>query len=110
MARKLKDDTLGGSPADKLISAAVDIRMSPDAVERAYMARQLVQCTLPHSDPGNVPVWTRTNGHLTLAIRPYVDLKTRKALYPGYGNDSRQSGPFGDFADRSALRASRCVF
>src|SRR5260370_15377136 len=28
----------------------------------------------------------------------------------GYGNDSRQSGPFGDFADRPALRASRCVF
>jgi len=41
------------------------------------MARQLVQCTLPHSDPGNVQVWTRTNGHLTLAIRPYVDLKTQ---------------------------------
>ncbi len=28
----------------------------------------------------------------------------------GYGNDSRQSGPFGDFADRLALRACRCVF
>jgi hypothetical protein len=32
------------------------------------------------------------------------------ALNEGYGNDSRQSGPFGDFADRPALRASRCVF
>ena len=28
----------------------------------------------------------------------------------GYGNDSRQGGPFGDFADRPARRASRCVF
>jgi hypothetical protein len=62
--------------------------MSPDAVERSYMARQLVQCTLPHSDPGDVSVWARTNGHLTLAIRPYVDLKTRKPLYP-YGSIPR---------------------
>jgi hypothetical protein len=27
-----------------------------------------------------------------------------------YGDDSRQSGPFGDFGDRPALRASTCVF
>ena len=26
------------------------------------------------------------------------------------GNDSRQTGPFGDFADRPAQRASQCVF
>jgi Plasmid encoded RepA protein len=73
---------------NKLLDAAVEIRQSPEAVERAYMARQLVQCTLPHSDPGNVPVWTRTNGKLTLAIRPYVDLKTKKSLYP-YGSIPR---------------------
>ncbi len=88
MARKIKEDALQGSYADKLIDAAVDIRMSPEAVERSYMARQLVQCTLPHSDPGDVSVWARTNGHLTLAIRPYVDLKTRKPLYP-YGSIPR---------------------
>jgi hypothetical protein len=70
MPRKIKEDALKGSYADKLIDAAVDIRMSPEAVERSYMARQLVQCTLPHSDPGDVSVWARTNGHLTLAIRP----------------------------------------
>jgi hypothetical protein len=64
------------------------MRENPDAYERAYMARQLVQCTLPHSDPGNVPVWSRTNGDLTLAVRPYVDPKTRKALYP-YGTIPR---------------------
>lgn len=40
---------------NKLLDAAVEIRQSPDAVERAYMARQLVQCTLPHSDPVNMP-------------------------------------------------------
>jgi hypothetical protein len=88
MARKPKDDALGGSPADKLISAAVDIRMSPDAVERSYMARQLVQCTLPHSDPGNVPLWTRTNGSLTLTLEPYTDRKTLQHQYP-YGSIPR---------------------
>ena len=88
MPRKIKEDALKGSYADKLIDAAVDIRMSPEAVERSYMARQLVQCTLPHSDPGDVSVWASTNGHLTLAIRPYVDLKTRKPLYP-YGSIPR---------------------
>ena len=88
MPRKIKEDALEGSYADKLIDAAVDIRMSPEAVERSYMARQLVQCTLPHSDPGDVSVGARTNGHLTLAIRPYGDLKTRKPLYP-YGSIPR---------------------
>lgn len=76
------------SHMDTLLDAAVEIRQSPESVERAYMARQLVQCTLPHSDPGNVPVWTRTNGALTLAIRPHVDLKTKRALYP-YGSIPR---------------------
>jgi len=87
MPRKMKEDALEGSYADKLIDAAVDIRMNPEAVERSYMARQLVQCTLPHSDPGNLMRWSRTNGHLTLAIRPYVD-EHNKALYP-YGSIPR---------------------
>jgi hypothetical protein len=76
------------SHLDKLLDATVEIRQNPDAVERSYMARQLVQCTLPHSDPGNTPIWTRTNGKLTLAIRPNFDTKTKKALYP-YGTIPR---------------------
>ncbi|NYF92287.1 replication protein RepA [Tunturibacter empetritectus] len=52
------------------------------------MARQLVQCTLPHSDPGDVPLWKRTNGNLTLVIDPFKDRKTGKALYP-YGTIPR---------------------
>jgi hypothetical protein len=34
----------------KLVEAAAAIREQPDAAEIAYMARQLVLCTLPHSD------------------------------------------------------------
>ncbi len=52
------------------------------------MARQLVQCTLPHSDPGDTPIWTRTNGNLTLVIQPHIDRQTRKAMYP-YGSIPR---------------------
>ena len=31
-----------------LLDAVVDIQQNPDATEAAFMARQLVQCTLPH--------------------------------------------------------------
>lgn len=64
-----------------LMDAAVDLHQNPDDVERSYMARQLVQCTLPHSDPGNIPIWRRRNGDATLSIRPYID-ESDKALYP----------------------------
>jgi hypothetical protein len=79
----------GPSAADQLLlDAVVDIQQNPDATEMAFMARQLVQCTLPHSDPGDVPIWTRTNGNLTLVIQPHIDRQTRKAMYP-YGSIPR---------------------
>jgi hypothetical protein len=71
-----------------LLDAAVEIQQSPDATEAAFMARQLVQCTLPHSDPGDVRQWSRTNGALTLRIRPDFDRKTDQALFP-YGSIPR---------------------
>jgi hypothetical protein len=37
---------------EKLLDAATAIRNEPDAAEAAFMARQLVQCTLPHFNPG----------------------------------------------------------
>lgn len=58
---------------EKFIDAAAAIRQDPDDTEAAFLARQLVQCTLPHSDPGNVPAWSRRNGNLTLAIKPGSD-------------------------------------
>lgn len=52
--------------------------------DKAFLARQLVQTTLPHSDPGDVPVWSRTNGNLTLTIQQ------------GYAKDGRGIGhPYG---------------
>jgi hypothetical protein len=53
---------------NKFLDIAVAIRLDPDKSEAAFMARQLVQATLPHRDPKDVPEWTRTNGNLTLSI------------------------------------------
>lgn len=70
----------------RIVDAAADIMGSPHPSDRdrAFMARQLVQATLPHADPGNVPAWTRTNGRLTLVVRPYFDRHQSRHLHP-YG-------------------------
>jgi hypothetical protein len=74
------------TPAQQLLlDAAESIRVNPDAAERAYMARQLVQCTLPHRDPGDVQAWSRTNGNFAFAIQPGVDAFTGKTVGVPYG-------------------------
>ena len=40
-----------------------------DAKDAAYLARELVQESLPHSNPGDIPLWTRRNGEVTLTER-----------------------------------------
>jgi len=58
--------------ANRIAIAAERIHLDPilDPRDHAYLARNLVQVTLPHSDPGDVPVWGRTNGNLKLTIKP----------------------------------------
>lgn len=73
----------------KLISIAGDIRLDPDKTESAFMARQLVQATLPHKNPGNVQAWSRKNGDLTLTIRPGWDEKKEKLIGYPYGTVPR---------------------
>ena len=72
----------------RLLQAATDMKQSPDSYERAFLARQLIQCTFPHSDPGNIPIWSRTNGNLTLSIRPLYDEEKGAFKYP-YGTIPR---------------------
>jgi hypothetical protein len=69
----------------KLISVAGEIRLNPDKAESAFIARQLVQATLPHKNPGNIPAWSRKNGDLTLTLRPGWDEKTGKNIGYPYG-------------------------
>jgi len=69
----------------KFISIAGDIQLDPDKTEAAFMARQLVQATLPHKNPGNVQAWSRKNGNLTLTLRPGWDRKKDKSIGYPYG-------------------------
>ena len=68
---------------EKLVDAAAVIQMDPGDTEAAFMARELVQCTLPHSNPGDkLPAWKRTNGNLTLSIKPGSDIDGNTFGYP----------------------------
>jgi hypothetical protein len=63
--------------------------MPPTSEDIVFLARELILCTLPHSDPGDVPAWSRTNGNLTLIIRPgWNELKKEVYGYP-YGTIPR---------------------
>lgn len=69
----------------RFINAAEDIALTPETPEneKAFLARQLVQVTLPHSSPGNISIWKRTNGNLTLSIRSGWDHEKDKPIgYP----------------------------
>ena len=54
--------------------------------EKGFMPGQLVQCTFPHDDPGNVPEWSRSTPWLTVSIRPgyKTDPKTKQRVCVGY--------------------------
>ena len=74
----------------KLLDAAVEIGLDrPTERDAAYMARELVQCTLPHRNPGNVEAWTRRNGNLSLTIRPAWNHKKGEVLGYPFGSIPR---------------------
>jgi hypothetical protein len=57
--------------------------------DAAYLPRELIQVTLPHKNPGDLPVWRRTNGNLTLGIQPGADLTTGQSYGYPYGTIPR---------------------
>jgi hypothetical protein len=70
----------------KLIDSSVGIfDESPSARDAAFIARELVLASLPHSNPGDRPVWTRRNGKVTLAIQPGVNIQTGESYGYPYG-------------------------
>lgn len=73
----------------QLVEAADILTDAPTDKDLAFLTRYLVQCTLPHRNPGNVPLWTRRNGNLTLGIQPGYDLETGKAVGYPYGSIPR---------------------
>lgn len=73
----------------KLLAAAEAIRLDPDKAEAAFIARQLIQATLPHRNPGDVLLWKRKNGNLTLGIQPGMNVETGKSYGYPYGTIPR---------------------
>ncbi len=75
----------------RLLDASVAIHMDPEPTEqdKAFLTRQLVQVTLPHSSPGNIPAWQRRNGNLTLSIRPGWDVTKNQSIGYPFGSIPR---------------------
>jgi len=70
----------------KLIDSSVGIfDESPSARDAAFISRELVLASLPHSNPGDRSLWTRRNGNVTLAIQPGVNIQTGKSYGYPYG-------------------------
>jgi hypothetical protein len=69
----------------QIINAATEIRLDrATAEDAAYLARQFVQATLPHSDP-KTDTWSRTNGNFSLGIQSGFDARTGKKYGLPYG-------------------------
>lgn len=68
----------------RLVETALMVRGSGalDAGELAFVARILAQATLPHSDPGDVRDFGRTNGALRLVVQPGPGVGVPYGSYP----------------------------
>lgn len=58
----------------KIIRTADEVAFTSakEADQLGFMSKCFIQATLPHSDPGDVPVWYRQNGNYTFTIQPYL--------------------------------------
>lgn len=78
---------------DKLIKEALAIeeKAARDAGTIGYMARALVQATMPHKDPGDVKAWGRENGNFSMVMQPGYVMKKGNAISTGlpYGTYPR---------------------
>lgn len=75
---------ISSSTALSLLNAADALRDPPRPSDLVFMVRFLAQVTLPHSDPGAVPVWRRRNGKVMLTIYPFVT-EAGEVRYPYAG-------------------------
>uniref|UniRef100_UPI003F49A464 replication protein RepA n=1 Tax=Nocardia suismassiliense TaxID=2077092 RepID=UPI003F49A464 len=75
----------------ELARAAAELATA-EAQEIGYLAKLFSQTSLPYQDPGDIPVWYRRNGALTLTVQPGVAIdrqgNARSLGYP-YGTVPR---------------------
>ncbi|MFU8797536.1 MAG: replication protein RepA [Gammaproteobacteria bacterium] len=79
---------------NKLVTEALAIELedAKEAGALGYMARALVQATMPHKSPGLVEAWGRKNGNFSMLMQPgYVMDKNNKPCNIGlpYGTKPR---------------------
>ena len=86
LQRVCKKNAIGPQKQKWLDAVAAFNAQVYGAEELAYMPSQLVQCTFPHSNPGNIPIWSRSTPWLTVSIRPgyKTDAKIRQQICVGY--------------------------
>ena len=68
--QRLKPETIERFASDAAKLEARTEQERQDAL--VYTGRALILAGLPHSDPGDVPRWTRHNGNVTLQVEPRV--------------------------------------
>lgn len=79
----------------KLVAAAAEVTArAPTKEELAYILSEMVQCSFPHRDPGEVPSWIRRNGNLTLIIQPGINAKTGRSMGLPFGEWPRLLIPY----------------
>lgn len=67
----------------KMLDASVAIfGDQATAKDASFIARELVQVSLPHKSPGNIPAWTRSNGNLSLIVQQGHDSAGKPYGYP----------------------------
>ena len=75
---------------DKILAAADEIlNLKGTAKDTAFLTSQLVRVTLPHSDPGDIPAWTKKSGNISLVIRSGWDSKLDRPIGYPYGTIPR---------------------
>jgi hypothetical protein len=74
----------------KLVDASVLIfGEAATRKDAAFVARELVQASLPHKNPGDIPAWQRTNGNTTLVVQPGWNHEAAKSSGFPYGTIPR---------------------
>ena len=60
-------------------SLAIEAEEAKQVGALGYMARGLVQATMPHKNPGYVEVWGRRNGNFSMIMQPgyLIDSKNK---------------------------------
>lgn len=80
-----KKSALQKQPSTDLIrqiNELVEIGQAGGNPDLGFMARMLVQATLPHTDPGDLKEYMRVNGNFRLVMQPGPGMKLPYGSYP----------------------------